>query len=258
MNWRDTRIFNVYRKGMNHFFFLAAGFGKRMGPWTETRPKPLLEIDNISFLDYALFLAYTWGVTKAWINVHYLAEQIKDHLQNFHGFPLVIVEEKEKILGTAGGLATAFKMENTAMILTIFNPDTLLFPNSNFALRESIPLNSKIHLYLSKLKPSDHYTKIHLNFDSSISFGEGEFYYIGLCLLNLQILKEIPINSYADLSDIFKEYAIKKQITGEVFEGNSLDLGEQKIYEDHFSRDIFGSKKPLILDFISYFRCSKI
>ena len=120
---------------MNHFFFLAAGFGKRMGSWTVGTPKPLLNIDGISFLDYSLFLANKWGAKKSWINVHYLGDKIIFHLKKFNGFPLEISYEEKEILGTAGGIKTALENVILDQPLVLFNPDTLLFPNNTFKLK---------------------------------------------------------------------------------------------------------------------------
>ena len=56
---------------------LAAGLGKRMQPLTLNKPKPLLEIKNISLLERAINLLISCGVQEISINVHYLADQIK-------------------------------------------------------------------------------------------------------------------------------------------------------------------------------------
>jgi MurNAc alpha-1-phosphate uridylyltransferase len=236
---------------MNQYFFLAAGFGKRMGNWTKETPKPLLFIDGVTFLDYALFLAYKWGVSKAWINVHYLSEKICYHLENFSAFPLELSIEKKEILGTAGGIRTALSSSKRVGLLVLYNPDTLLFPNKNFKIKNSLPENSKIHLYLSQLSPGDSYTKIDLKEDGKLEFGKGDFFYIGLCIIDPSILDNIATHSYADLSPIFKEHAATGTITGELFDGATLDLGEKELYESYLSRNVFGKTKPEILDFVS-------
>ncbi|TGN20385.1 NTP transferase domain-containing protein [Leptospira idonii] len=231
-------------------FFLAAGFGKRMGDWTKTTPKPLLKISEISFLDYSLYLANSWGAKKAWINVHYLAEQIERHLTNFNAFPLKIAKEKQKILGTAGGIRTALSGEGFNETILLFNPDTLLFPDSKFEIRKDLPKDSSIHLYLQKRQPNDPYTKIDLGTDGKLEFGKGEFYYIGLCLLDPKILSHLPEGEYFDLSDNFKEMAKLGKITGEEFLGSTLDLGEKDLYESFIAKNVFGDQKKTILDFI--------
>ncbi|WP_411824174.1 NTP transferase domain-containing protein [Leptospira sp. 'Mane'] len=231
-------------------FFLAAGFGKRMGSWTKETPKPLLKIDGITFLDYSFYLAAKWGLTEGWINIHYLGEKIINHLNQFNGLKLQISFEKKEILGTAGGIRTAFQKDIPTESILLMNPDTLLFPESGFNIRKNLPLRSKIHLYLQKVKPNENYTKIHLTSDGKVEFGHGEYYYIGLSILDPITVSSIPIDTYYDLSATFKELAKTNQITGEVFEGTCLDLGEQKLYESFMNHNIFGKEKESILKFI--------
>ncbi|TGL56209.1 nucleotidyltransferase family protein [Leptospira ognonensis] len=237
---------------MNRFFFLAAGFGKRMGNWTREIPKPLLKIDGISFLDYSLYLANKWGAEEAWINVHYLGNQITHHLGKFTAFPIKISIEKN-ILGTAGGIRTALESADFVGPIVLYNPDTLLFPSPLFKLRESLPENSKIHLYLSRLNNNDAYTKISINENQRIKFGKGDLFYIGLAILDPSILLTISPNEYFDLSAIFKSLAEKGEITGEIFDGETLDLGEKELYESYSNKNVFGETKSKILDFVSQY-----
>jgi bifunctional UDP-N-acetylglucosamine pyrophosphorylase/glucosamine-1-phosphate N-acetyltransferase len=58
---------------------LAAGFGTRLRPYTETTPKPLLPVRGRPILDWALG-ALPGCVDRVLVVVHYLAEQIEDYL----------------------------------------------------------------------------------------------------------------------------------------------------------------------------------
>jgi N-acetyl-alpha-D-muramate 1-phosphate uridylyltransferase len=55
---------------------LAAGFGKRVLPLTNTTPKPLLKINNISLLENTLNFLKKSGVKSFAINTHHLGDQI--------------------------------------------------------------------------------------------------------------------------------------------------------------------------------------
>ena len=55
---------------------LAAGFGKRVKPLTQERPKPLLKIGKETLLSNTIKFLKSYGIKKIVINIHYLAEQI--------------------------------------------------------------------------------------------------------------------------------------------------------------------------------------
>ncbi|MDF3820910.1 sugar phosphate nucleotidyltransferase [Leptospira sp. 96542] len=231
-------------------FILAAGFGKRMRDLTASVPKPMLAINGIRLIDYSLYLCHLWGVDKIWVNTFYLSEIIRDHLKNFKGKAIFVSEEKDKILGTAGGIRTAYPMDSESENLILINPDTIILPNKNFKIKNKLPANSKIHLYLKPIPANQSYTKISLSSSGKVSFGSGDLYYIGLAIIDVRCLKKIPQNEYADLSDTFKELEISGKITGEVFLGEVLDLGTKELWESYSTKDIFGAEKTKIQNFI--------
>ena len=104
---------------------LAAGFGKRIYPLTLKNPKPLLKIGNETLLSNALKFLELFGIKQAVINVHYLREQIVEYLDKSQfNLTINIVNEKDKILDTGGGVLNAIQHFSNEPFLTI-NPDTL-------------------------------------------------------------------------------------------------------------------------------------
>ena len=85
---------------------MAAGFGTRMRPLTNDRPKPLVEVRGRTLLDHALDRLVAAGVTMVVINLHYRAQQVKDHLAGRHDIQIRYSLEEE-ILGTGGGVVKA-------------------------------------------------------------------------------------------------------------------------------------------------------
>ncbi len=86
---------------------LAAGLGKRMRPITDTIPKPLVPVAGKTLLDWSLDALATSGVTKAVVNVHYLPQQIVDHVRARKGPRVVISDEGAQLLDSAGGIVKA-------------------------------------------------------------------------------------------------------------------------------------------------------
>jgi MurNAc alpha-1-phosphate uridylyltransferase len=149
-----------------HGFILAAGFGKRMGAYTDNCPKPLLEIDGIKLLDYSLYLLEKWKIEKKIINTHYLSERIEEYFSNFTLVEIQISREKE-ILGTGGGIYTALQKFWSDLGLLekflVINPDTILFPSDEF--HPDFPIlfpDSLSHLYLKPIEDGKSYTTLFL------------------------------------------------------------------------------------------------
>ena len=104
---------------------LAAGFGNRVHPLTLKRPKPLLEIGNETLLSNTIKFLNLFGIKQIVINVHYLGKQIIDYInKNQFNLTINIVEEKDKILDTGGGVLNAINNFSNEPFL-IINPDTI-------------------------------------------------------------------------------------------------------------------------------------
>lgn len=88
-------------------FVLAAGLGTRMRPLTETIPKPLVRLGGRALIDHALDRLADAGITRAVVNVHYLADQIEAHLSGRQLPAIEISDERARILDTGGGIRRA-------------------------------------------------------------------------------------------------------------------------------------------------------
>ena len=102
---------------------LAAGLGKRMRPITDTMPKPLVPIAGRTLLDRGLDSLEAAGVRTAVVNVHYLGGQIAQHLAGRLQPRIVISDETEALLDSAGGIVKALPLLGTEPFF-ILNADT--------------------------------------------------------------------------------------------------------------------------------------
>jgi N-acetyl-alpha-D-muramate 1-phosphate uridylyltransferase len=99
---------------------MAAGMGKRMLPLTLDRPKPLIEVGQVKLLDHVLDHIRAAGIGQIVVNVHYLAEQVEDHLdRNASDFDVTISDERGLLRDTGGGLIKALPMISDESFLTI-------------------------------------------------------------------------------------------------------------------------------------------
>lgn len=86
---------------------MAAGMGKRMRPLTATQPKPLVRVAGKALIDHALDRLCEAGVSRAVVNVHYLADALEAHVKE-RDMPRVIVsDERTQLLETGGGMIKA-------------------------------------------------------------------------------------------------------------------------------------------------------
>ena len=103
-------------------FLLAAGFGTRLRPLTNFRPKPLTPVCGVPMLDHAAALLQQHGVHAAVVNAHHLPEQIVAWAQQ-HPMDLHVSVELPAILGTGGGLKRA--LPQLAERFVVVNGDIL-------------------------------------------------------------------------------------------------------------------------------------
>jgi len=99
----------------------AAGFGTRMAPLTDTRPKPLVSVGGTALLDHARQFATPDIVDTIVVNTHYRGDQIKDHLA---GTDIIISDETDTLLDTGGGLKKAIPLLTSQSVFTL-NTDAI-------------------------------------------------------------------------------------------------------------------------------------
>ena len=110
---------------INTALILCAGFGKRLNPITLKKPKPLLEINNVTVLEKSINLIKELGIDKIIINTFYLKEHFSNFIKNNNfNIDIQIVEDGENILDTGGGILNMINNSIEDDFL-IFNPDTI-------------------------------------------------------------------------------------------------------------------------------------
>lgn len=240
-----------------HGFILAAGFGKRMGAYTTSCPKPLLEINGIKLIDYSLYLLEKWKIERKLVNTHYLSERIEEYFSNFTLIDIQISKEKE-ILGTGGGIYTALQKFWSDLALLdkflVINPDVVLFPTNEFHPDfPSLFPDSLSHMYLKPIEDGSSYTTLYWkqgrvffhNVESSIPC-----YYIGLSLFKLKAFmnRNYQVNMNFELGSLWRQLSAEGQLTGEFYNGDAIDIGEKEFYEELKEQpDFFRGKKSDIL-----------
>jgi NDP-sugar pyrophosphorylase family protein len=119
---------------------LAGGFGKRLKPLTDTRPKPMIEVFNVPIIEWQVRWLRKFGIKDFVICAGYMKEQIIDHIGNGARLDSRIEYSfEEKALGTGGALLNARELLSSqdsffvlnGDILTELDPNRLNIANSN-------------------------------------------------------------------------------------------------------------------------------
>jgi mannose-1-phosphate guanylyltransferase len=104
---------------------LAAGYGERLRPLTDTIPKPLLEIGGRPLIHYPLLLLREAGIREVAINVHHLAAQIEAALGGSVLGLAITCSTEPILLGTGGPLIPLRSYFGRESFL-ILNSDTIM------------------------------------------------------------------------------------------------------------------------------------
>ncbi len=106
---------------------LAAGFGTRLQPLTNDRPKALVEVGGVTLLEIMIKKLIDHGFTDIIVNVHHFADQIIEFLENHNNFDIniKISDERAELLNTGGGIAKAKWFFNDNKDFLVINVDVL-------------------------------------------------------------------------------------------------------------------------------------
>lgn len=85
-------------------FLLAAGVGSRLRPITDTIPKCMVSVGDRPMLDLWLDALGKAGVDDVLVNLHHLAEVVRDHVAGRTAPPAVRTVYEPELLGSAGTL----------------------------------------------------------------------------------------------------------------------------------------------------------
>ncbi len=90
---------------------LCAGRGKRLKPFTDKTPKPLLPVGGVPTLDYILIALQRAGIRRLVLVTHYLSDQIETYAKQQTIFPtdLISCVQQRSLAGTADATLAALQ-----------------------------------------------------------------------------------------------------------------------------------------------------
>ncbi|ALM51611.1 N-acetylmuramate alpha-1-phosphate uridylyltransferase MurU [Halomonas huangheensis] len=201
---------------------LAAGFGTRMRPLTDSCPKPLLPVAGKPLIVHHLERIAASGIREVVINVSYRADQIIAALGSGQQWGLDIAFSREgEPLETAGGIAHARSLLGDAPFILI-NGDTW----SDIAL-EALPAlgNDLAHLVLVDNPPQHITGDFRLDNAGRVhDDGEPRLTYAGMAVLNPQLVDDLPTHCYP-LAPLLRQAMAAQRVSGQHHRGQWVDVG---------------------------------
>ena len=213
---------------------LAAGFGTRMHPLTDHKPKPLVEVAGRALIDHVLDRLAQAGVERAVVNVHYLAEQLERHLAARTKPKVVISDERGLLLGTGGGVLKALPLLGDQPFFHI-NSDTIwidgVTPNLQRLAAAFDPASMDALLLLAPATGSIGYAgrgDFLMGPGGQLAArGEREvapFVYAGAAILSPALFKDAPAGEFP-LTALFARAAAAGRLHGLRLEGLWMHVG---------------------------------
>tara|TARA_B100001179_G_scaffold113939_1_gene81340 strand:- start:22 stop:711 length:690 start_codon:yes stop_codon:yes gene_type:complete len=217
---------------------LAAGFGKRLNPLTLSSPKPLLNIGKETLLSNTINFLEQFQIKQAIINVHYLGDQIIKYIKkkNFN-LDITVINEKEKILDTGGGIFNALKYFNESFLC--INPDTIW--NLNY-IKELKKMESDFFLnrkkcnllVVDKIKSFDKNLKGDFNLQNGLITRKKDenlkFIYTGLQIINPEAFSNIDEKVFS-INKVWNQLIKSNQLFGLESKIDFLHISTLNIYK---------------------------
>ena len=202
---------------------LAAGFGKRLSPLTDTLPKPLIKVGDQSLIQRNINYLIDNGFSEIIINVSHHSDQVINHVKEIFPNINILFSIEDKPLGTGGGILKALPIIGTKPFLLI-NSD--IFHNIDI---KDLPQDTKAAHLIGVPNPEH-------NADGDFSLkkdlieikdGKNSLTWCGISIINPIIFNEsnFESKSFNIWDTVLPSYIEEGVVTGEESSGLWVDVG---------------------------------
>ena len=202
---------------------LAAGFGKRLAPLTDTLPKPLIKVGDQSLIQRNINHLIDNGFSEIIINVSHHSDQVINHVKEIFPNINILFSIEDKPLGTGGGILKALPIIGTKPFLLI-NSD--IFHNIDI---KDLPQDTKAAHLIGVPNPKH-------NEDGDFSLkkdlieikdGKNSLTWCGISIINPIIFHErnFESKSFNIWDTVLPSYIEEGVVTGEESSGLWVDVG---------------------------------
>ena len=233
LRWLD--LFETKRRSQGHVelpvVIMAGGEGTRLAPFTKVLPKPLVPVGDKPIIEHIMERFAEIGSTEFHVSVNYKAALIKAYFADIDTpWRISYVEEPEP-LGTAGSLAllrgsitSTFFVSNCDILIDADYADFYKFHREG-GHRISLVASMKevvVPYGVCEIAPGGSLTRI---------LEKPEYNFLvstGLYLLEPDVLEDIPVGRFLNITDLMNEYIARGETIGvyPVSERSWMDMGQ--------------------------------
>jgi MurNAc alpha-1-phosphate uridylyltransferase len=205
---------------------LAAGFGTRLRPITDSIPKPLLPVQGEPLIYHHLYRLKNAGFEQVIINLHHFGHYIQEAVGDGARFGLRIQYTFEtKILGTAGGVAHALPLLGQDPFLLLSSDIFTDFPLLSLPTQPT----GLAHLVLVQNPPWHPAGDFCLN-ENTIKLPteqspEPTYTYGNIGIFSPSLFAKLSQETYAELGPLLRPLLATSSISGEIYSGNWVNVG---------------------------------
>ena len=221
---------------INTALILCAGYGKRLNPLTLTKPKPLIEVNNITLLENTINLIKKLNIKKIKINTFYLKNQIENFiLKKDFDLDIEVINDGDQILDTGGGILNLVENSNENDFI-VFNPDTIW--NSKYLQTikemENFYFNNEVQNILMVVNKQISYDKnlkgdFSFKLNKLLNYEDRNYIFTGCQIINKNLFSNYKNTSFS-ISKIWNELINNQKLYGFESLNEFIHIANLEIY----------------------------
>lgn len=228
--WTDEEVHHEHSLDIP-VVIMAGGLGKRLYPYTNILPKPLIPIGDIPITEHIMNRFHRFGVNRFHLIVNHKKNMIKAYFNEIEKDYDIVYIDEEKSLGTGGGLSLLKGKINSTFILS--NCDILIEEDYEKIYAHHVKEKNVITIVCSMKSIQIPYGVIEIDQTGQIeNMREKPSHFIlvntGMYFVEPEVINDMTPDETADFPDIIENYRASGQKVGvyPISENSWLDMGQ--------------------------------
>jgi len=216
---------------------LCGGKGRRIQSVAKGRPKSMIDINGVPFLDILIDYVENFGFKRVVLCIGYMGDFIKRYYSGRESKLDIVFSEEKELLGTAGAIKNAEPVIKSAQFL-VLNGDSFCRIDLKDFLRFHIEKHAGCSMVLTKIENSRDYGFVSLNetgeitaFNEKSKNGNDGFINAGIYAISKEILPLIPEDKEFSLEKQLFPGIVNRRFYGYITERPLIDIGVPERYD---------------------------